>query len=286
MKLLDALDRCDGIAHIETLRTLGIPPWVAGAAARDGLVTRPRRGWVATAAADPDLLAAVSAGGRIGCETQARRLGLWVLDATQLHLSMPRHSGHTRPPAGAVIHWRGAEWGSRHATVDPLETVLRDVADCLSLEAALCVLESALNRRLIGVAELERLLLETRRGPRLLPLLDPSAESGLETLVRCRLIRVGIVTRSQVQIEGIGRVDLLVGDRLVIECDGRAHHDDPLARARDRHRDLLLSARGYLVIRLDIAQIQGDWMLTHAVIRDLITRRQHLWSAAGLRSGG
>jgi very-short-patch-repair endonuclease len=284
--LLDALDRCDGIAHVETLRTLGVPPWVAGAAVRAGLVTRPRRGWVATAAVDLDLLAAVSAGGRLGCGTQARRLGLWVLDDVKLHLSMPRHSGHARPPTGAVAHWRGAEWGSGHATADPLETVLRDVADCLSLEAALCVLDSALNKGLIGVAELERLLLETRRGSRLLPLLDPSAESGLETIVRCRLLLAGILTRSQVPIEGIGRVDLLIGDRLVIECDGRAHHDDPLARARDRRRDLLLSARGYLVIRLDIAQIQGDWMLTLAVIRDLIARRQHLWSAAGLRSGG
>lgn len=241
---------------------------------------------MATAAVDLELVAAVSAGGRLGCETQARRLGLWVLDGTQLHLSMPRHSGHTRPPAGAVVHWRGREWGSGHATVDPVETVVRDIADCLPTEAALCVLDSALNKQLVGIAGLERLLTDTRRGHRLLPLLDPAAESGLETIVRSRLERAGIRTRSQVKIEGIGRVDLLVGERLVVECDGRAHHDDPRARARDRHRDLLLSARGYLVIRLDIAQITRDWMLTLAVIRDLIARRQHLWSTAGLRSGG
>jgi very-short-patch-repair endonuclease len=284
--LLDALDRCDGVAHVETLRELGVPPGVSGAAVRTGLVLRPRRGWVASAAADPELLAAVSAGGRLGCASQARRLGLWVLDEPGLHLSIPRHSGHARPPADAVVHWRGREWRSGHATADPVETVLRDLADCLSLEAALCVIDSALNKGLIGLAELERALSDTRRGARLLPLADPAAESGLETIVRCRLLLAGILSRSQVQIDGIGRVDLLVGDRLIIECDGRAHHDDPLARARDRHRDLLLSARGYLVIRLDIAQIQGDWMLTLAVIRDLLARGQHLWSAAGVRTGG
>jgi len=286
MMLLDALRHHDGIAHLETLRALGVPTPAADAAVRSGLVFRPRRNWVATSAADLELLTAVSAGGRVGCVTQARRLGLWVPDAPELHLSIPRHSGHARPPAEAVVHWRGREWGRGHNTADPLDTVLRDVADCLSLEAALCILDSALNKKLIGLAELERILLATRRGARLLPLLDPAAESGLETIVRCRLLLAGILVRSQIPIDGIGRVDLLVGERLIIECDGRAHHDDPLARARDRHRDLLLNARGYLVIRLDIAQIRGDWMLTLAVIRDLIARGQHLWSAAGLRSGG
>ena len=286
MMLLDALDRCEGIAHIETLTSLGVPVSVAAAAVRSGLVTRPRRNWVATPAADHELHAAVTAGGRVGCVSQARRLGLWVLDAPELHLSLPRHSGHARPPAGAVAHWRGREWRSGRATVDPLETVLRDVADCLTLEAALCVIDSALNKGLIGLAELERILLATRRGARLLPLLDPAAESGLETIVRYRLLVAGILARSQVVVDGIGRIDLLIGERLVIECDGRAHHDDPLARARDRRRDLLLAARGYLVIRLDIAQIQGDWMLTLAVIRDLVARGQHLWSAADIRSGG
>lgn len=286
MMLLDALGRCDGVAHVETLRELDVPPWVAGAAVRTGLVMRPRRGWVASAAADVELLAAVSAGGRLGCASQARRLGLWVQDDPGLHISLPRHSGHAQPPADAIAHWRGREWRRGHATADPLETVIRDLADCLRPEAALCTLDSALNTGLISLAELERVLADTRRGARLLPLVDPAAESGLETIVRCRLLVAGILARSQVQIDGIGRVDLVIGDRLIIECDGRAHHDDPLARARDRRRDLLLSARGYLVIRLDIAQIRGDWMLTLAVIRDLIARRQHLWSAAGIRSGG
>src|SRR6187402_2464090 len=39
MMLLDALTRSGGVAHVETLRELGVPPWVAGAAVRSG------RGW-------------------------------------------------------------------------------------------------------------------------------------------------------------------------------------------------------------------------------------------------
>ncbi|QCR18431.1 hypothetical protein C1N71_02340 [Agrococcus sp. SGAir0287] len=64
--------------------------------------------------------------------------------------------------------------------------------------------------------------------------------------------------RTQVRI-GDARVDLLVGDRLVIECDGGEHHAGWEAQAADRARDGRLVTLGSLVVRLTDQQIVDDW---------------------------
>lgn len=285
MKLLDALARHEGVAHLRTMYALGVTEAVIRSARRSGAVWCPRRGWIASAAADPTVLAAVTAGGRVGCATQAERLGLWMLEPAGLHLSLPRHSGHARPPEGALAHWRGGTWRAGTTTADPVHTVVRDLVDCLPREAAICSLDSALQSKLVGPARMRALLASTRRGGSLVELLDGRAESGLESLVRLRLAAAGIRATPQHVVSGVGRIDLIVGDRLLIECDGRAHHDDALGRARDRARDLALLARGYVVVRLDVRQIHTEWALTLAVIRAIIGRNEHLWSAAHRRAG-
>ena len=54
----------------------------------------------------------------------------------------------------------------------------------------------------------------------------------------------------QVEIDGVGRVDLVVDGWLVVECDSRAHHRTPEAQLRDRARDRAAAARGYVTLRL------------------------------------
>lgn len=46
--------------------------------------------------------------------------------------------------------------------------------------------------------------------------------SGTESIVRYRLHCLGIRVRTQVPLPGI--VDLLVGDKFVIECDSESYH--------------------------------------------------------------
>jgi very-short-patch-repair endonuclease len=58
-----------------------------------------------------------------------------------------------------------------------------------------------------------------------------------------------------VRIRGVGRVDLVIGDRLVIECDSREFHDKADSYAADRARDLELLRQGYREIRLTYAQV-------------------------------
>lgn len=147
-------------------------------------------------------------------------------------------------------------------------------------------LDSAVHLGLISPTELEPLL---GRLPDVyaeyLGLVDGRAESGLETHVRLLLRSVGIRTRVQARIDGVGRVDLLVGDRLVIETDGRLWHSDERSFADDKRRDLALAERGYLVLRLSYAQVMHESDYVLSVVRSLVARDEHLWSGRHRRRG-
>ena len=102
---------------------------------------------------------------------------------------------------------------------------------------------------------------------------DGRAQSGLETLTRLRLRALRIKLDVQVWIDSVGFVDLLVGDRLVIETDGHRFHQDFHA---DRERDLTLKNLGYDVVRLTAQHVLDDWDATVEKIMVIIRRRQHI----------
>ena len=79
--------------------------------------------------------------------------------------------------------------------------------------------------------------------------------------------RHGLRVRQQVQI-GVDRVDVLIGDRLVIELDGREFHDHDA----DRMRDARLSVRGYRVLRFSYWQVMNDWRAVEASVMASIAR--------------
>lgn len=161
----------------------------------------------------------------------------------------------------------------------------RQVLLCCDRETAIAIIDSALNKRMLSLSELARVVASLPdRFSDVLGSVDSGSQSGLETLCRLRLTRPGLRIRTQVQIEGVGRVDLVVGDRLVIEADGRDWHDTPDAFRTDRSRDLALARLGYVVIRLSYAQIMKNWPLVELTVASLITRREHLWSAAHHRA--
>jgi very-short-patch-repair endonuclease len=80
----------------------------------------------------------------------------------------------------------------------------------------------------------------------------------------------------QVGIPGVGRVDLLIGDRLVLEVDGRAFHSSTPDFARDRERDLTLAGLGFRVLRLSYGQVVADWPASEAAIRAVVDAGEHL----------
>ena len=58
--------------------------------------------------------------------------------------------------------------------------------------------------------------------------------------------------------------------RLIVETDGAAFHDNPLARRRDEERDRLLAAAGWTVIRLRWADVTERRTRTLARLQALL----------------
>ncbi len=67
--------------------------------------------------------------------------------------------------------------------------------------------------------------------------------------MRLLLRTLGHDVQVQVEIAGVGRVDLLVDGWLIVECDSRGFHADWAARRRDLRRDLAAARLGYTTVR-------------------------------------
>ena len=208
----------------------------------------------------------------LSCITQARRLGLWVLEEPIRHVASDPH-GRGAPAAEAVVHWCIPPVPRAPGVLtDPIENVLAVAAGCQPHESALALWESALNRGLVDIESLTRMPLPPAARSLLAEAL-PFADSGLETLFRVRLrwLRVRIVP--QVWIAG-HPVDLLLGDRLVVQIDG-GHHVGA-QRTSDIAHDAALMLLGYHVLRFSYSQVVSDWPAVQDVIARAVAQRLHL----------
>ena len=69
-----------GLARVGLVRRRGWSERAIRRAVEAGEVSRPRKGWLAAPGADPLLVCAARDGVVLSCVTEARRLGLWVLE--------------------------------------------------------------------------------------------------------------------------------------------------------------------------------------------------------------
>jgi very-short-patch-repair endonuclease len=201
--------------------------------------------------------------------------GCWVPESVGIHTRVADGVA-VAPVPGVRIHWTPERVGPG---VDGVEDALACAVICSDLRALVVVIDSLANRRMIAPWRLRGILATTPRGRQALGLHDPRAESGIETLVRLGLRRHRLRARSQVTISGVGRVDLLIGERLVIEADGYEWHADRATFERDRERDRELVRRGYVVIRASYAQVMHDLDAIMLAVLDVIRRRDHRWRA-------
>lgn len=232
-------------------------------------LVRVRRGWVAAPDADPLLIAAARGGVVLTCVTQAKRLGLWDVGVDELHVAAPSHAG--RVDVTAHVHWgRPIVPRDAAALADPIENVLTIAARCQPRDSALAIWNSALHAGLVDLDMLHRLPL----APAARALLDeatPFADSGLESVVVPRLRWLNVPLRRQIWIAG-HRIDLLIGDRLVLQIDG-GHHVGT-QRTSDNAHDVRLMLRCYHVIRVGYEQVMHRWpevqeQVTQAVAQGL-----------------
>jgi very-short-patch-repair endonuclease len=132
-------------------------------------------------------------------------------------------------------------------------------------------MDSALRQSMIGLQELDRVFdLLPRRLRRLRARVNGKADSGLETIIRLACEAEGWQVEIQVRIDAVGRVDILIDGWLVIECDGRAFHDNAQAVAVDRRRDAELILRGYRYHRFEYTQIMQQLPHCIEVIRAIL----------------
>ena len=287
---VEAVRKLGGTARTSGLRAAGVARADLTHAVREGLLLRPRNGVYALPETSRSVIEALSHRGTIACVTAARDFGLWMLDDAgeePVHTWVrPRHS-----PTRLVID-PDVEEGSccvfhrdipaddpslgRVGIVHCLVQILR----CKGDEAFFAALESALRQDLIDEPGRDRLRghvpLRTRW---MVDFARSDADSGLESLLRLRLHRHGISLASQVEVPGVGRVDFVIGDCLIIEADGGTH-DGP-ARHRDRVRDTVAMALGFVTLRVDYALIIHDWALVEDAILAAVRRNLHR-SVAGL----
>ena len=224
-------------------------------------------------------MAAVRAGGRLTCGSALRLFGAWTLAEPRLHVAIEPRGRHGNS-AQAVFHsarMKSARGPS--AGIDsPLEALER-LARCATRVGFVVAADSACHQGLVTRAQLDTAIGRSVRLRRLLDSVDERSESGIETIVRLALRGHRVRLRSQVQIERVGRVDLLVGDRLIIEADGFRWHGTREAFEEDRRRDLALAARGYLVVRITYRRVLDDWPAVERELMQLIRRDEHLWRA-------
>ncbi len=144
---------------------------------------------------------------------------------------------------------------------------------CTGDEVFFAALESALAQRKVNRAACGRI---RRRLPQhahwLVDLARSDAASGLESILRLRLHLCGIRLECQVDIPSVGRVDFVIGDRLILEADGKDNHHGENQRHRDRVRDAAASALGYETLRFDYAQIIHAWPSVEAAVVSAIVR--------------
>lgn len=269
-----------GVVRTAQLMSCGLTPAAIRTAVRSGVLCAVRRGWYATPDADPTVLRAVRAGGVLSCLSALRMHGYWTPPSAVVHLRRTEHGRYRTAaarPAPDVHDCSLRPADSRPSgSVDGSLTALRFLPGCVSDEELIAVIDSMLNQRRVAMSDIRAALSEhPARVRELVDRCDGRAESGTESLVRVRLRRRNLKVTPQVLIPGVGRVDLLLGNRSVIEVDSRAHHTDLAAYENDRRRDLILTELGYQPIRLTYHRVLHDWAAIEQSLLVITGRGDH-----------
>lgn len=283
-----ALAAIGPVVRAGDLRARGVTTREIARASSAGEIRKVRRGVYAALDADASWVHAAEHGGVLCCVTAGRMLGLWILEESDdLHLWFG-HAGNPRECGRRLCephaHWDDGE--SMLGDLPPVRNVLLQIAQCTGEETFFCALESALRTSMLRSGDMrwlaERVPVPVRW---LLGFARADADSGLESLIRLRLHKLGISVRTQVQINGVGEVDFVIGERLIIEADGKKNHDDgkadsseprPSLRHKDLVRDAKAAALGYVTLRFDYAMIVHDWPTVVAAIVAKVNAGAHL----------
>ena len=246
MDICDYLATRGGAARSGELQNAGFTRSRVARAMALGLVLKVRRG-VYALPGDMRVAGVLAAGGRLTCLSAAPVYRLWTLnEPSGLHLSR----SHPTLMPGVVDHGRPKHPRHQWLPVLGLADVLLHALHCLPELEALVMVQSAVGA---GDVALDFLYgcCQGRRNGRAKSVLDlaiPRADSLLEVLANVHFGRAGLRVRRHVFIPGVGEVDFLVEECLVVETDGSTHFE-PKSIKRDQRRNNRSIIGGYLVLR-------------------------------------
>lgn len=145
-----------------------------------------------------------------------------------------RHPHAFVPPLSPLVtaHWSIPVVDvSPHALTESIDDALAHIAACLPREDALVLWESAARRERLSPEALRQVRWKTVAARDCAEATTGLSDSGLETIVVVKLSPWGVPMRQQTVIAG-RPVDLLIGERLVIQFDGFAYHSSAADRRR------------------------------------------------------
>lgn len=238
-----------GTASTADLARAGFGRTQLNRALAEGAMVRIRRGHYGTPQDASAHRAARELGAKLTCVSAAPSYGLWTLvPAQRLHLWV----GHRATPPCALAHGRCRHPQHPWLPVAGLADVLIHALHCLPELESLVMVQCAVGRGDVSLPFLRGKLGGNRnsRARSVLDLVIPRADSLLEVLANTAFRRAGLHVRRHVEIPGVGEVDFLVEDCLIVETDGKAHLE-PRQVKKDRARNNASQVGGYLVLRFD-----------------------------------
>ena len=266
-----------GVVHVSQLVKRGVSRSSLYDAVEAGTLMRLRRGWYATPRAAVDVILAVRQGVRVTCVSAAKYYDLWVPLHSNLHVFAAHGRTSDLSASGVTLHPRPhlGRWPDNNP-IAPLELMLHHASLCLPVPDAAILLESAVNLKKVTLDDARAIVDQLPHHRRLaLSRIGSAAQSGTETKVRWFLESRHVQVQAQPLIEGVGHVDLLIGESLVIECDSVRYHTDPAQYREDHRRDIELTRLGYRTIRLTWEDVCLNWEATKERLLGILATRRH-----------
>jgi hypothetical protein len=263
-----------GLLHKRDLVGHGATDRHLTAAVRAREVRRPRRGWYSTWPPTDPRFVAVAVGGRLTGAPALGLLGAWAWDRRPpgVVVSVPRSASRLRRRRGVRVVWDGPDVVDRGgtATVDARDALARAVVEAPAFEDAVVLADWARSVKLIS-ADDDRAVLGRHRpdAAGLAEWSDEGAQSILESAAGTRLRLAGRVIERQVVVGPRGEaVDHVVDGTASLETDGREHHADHFER--DRRKDLLTIAAGFVPGRVSYQQVRESWPAVQEAVDQLV----------------
>jgi very-short-patch-repair endonuclease len=279
--------RRGGIAATHELLRDGHTSHQLTAAVRSGEVIRIRQGHYGCPELSQAEQQAVRVGGRLNALSAAQFLGIWSPTPLQLDVAVPPDARALRSPIdktvrlkaltrpGVAVTWNDPRAFGTRSVLDPLfclDAIIRSQPAIVAFAAV----ESALHLGLVTRSSWRRYVDSVPRRKRgRLSNVSHLSDSGGESLLKFHILALQLPFVQQPKIPGVGRVDFLIGQCLVVEVDGAEFHTSREAFEEDRRRDAQLSALGYRVLRFSYNQVDKRWPVVEAALLAAISRNDH-----------